>query len=701
MHKNRKIYAFLFFILILFSFTSCKNKQKRIYLNDSLLFFEAPPYQELQHIQDNKDFIKLTPDVADDLTHALVNENDYIWVKSTFTLDKSLQYKDLALYIAFLRSADTVYLNGSLLGTYGGFPTEEYSSGFKAHYYPIQKELLNQEGENIIFIKIWPGPLGAISSDIFIGDPKDTYMLSELKSFLNSKINLIFSGAMFFVFVLYFIMHIGLKKFFDNIEYIVFALLNLFTILFLFPFYSIELPWIYNIGIPYLTILKITVCSGAFITIYFANSFIISFLKYPWKKHIAELRIILLAIPLFFTYFIPTYRRLIDFIPFITAFVLLQFCFSIPLIVKALKSPEKKVYAYQLLGGFAPVIFSIVIDVLIRFVFKIKALPYFTLYGWQITIIIFLCYLVVRFNNAYSKNALLKTKLEEFNANLEEIVTERTKELSDANFVLTRGLEAVSNVQNNFIPNPKNQYPGWEITASYSILTDNVSGDIYDYYTKKSELKGIGLFDVSGHGIPAGLMTILAKGIISQHFMNSLENKDSLTDVMNKINESYIKEKVNVENYITGLLFRFSEISKKNTCDVEIVNAGHPHPLYFDAKANDITEIVYKNPEEQYGMIGVEGLNVSFPVTTIKSSPDDIFVLFTDGLIEAHDNTKEQFGIERVKKIVKANKNASAQNILDAINKGFTTFLDGEPVHDDITVIVAKRKKASDFIEEL
>jgi len=100
-------------------------------------------------------------------------------------------------------------------------------------------------------------------------------------------------------------------------------------------------------------------------------------------------------------------------------------------------------------------------------------------------------------------------------------------------------------------------------------------------------------------------------------------------------------------------------------------------------------------------MIGVEGLNVSFPVTTIKSSPDDIFVLFTDGLIEAQDNTKEQFGIERVKKIVKANKSGSAQNILDAINKGFTTFLDGEPVHDDITVIVAKRKKASDFIEEL
>ena len=100
-------------------------------------------------------------------------------------------------------------------------------------------------------------------------------------------------------------------------------------------------------------------------------------------------------------------------------------------------------------------------------------------------------------------------------------------------------------------------------------------------------------------------------------------------------------------------------------------------------------------------MLGIEGLNVSFPVTQIKSNVDDVFVLFTDGLIESVDNTKEQYGIERLKKVLKANKNGSAQSILEAINKSFTTFLDGEPVHDDITIIIAKRKKLSDFIEEL
>lgn len=701
MTRKKKTHIAVFLSLILFTLMSCKSNTSRIELKDTLLFCETSPYTSLHEVQRNKDFIKLTEEAAENLSSLLVNEKNYIWIKSTFTIDKSLKYKDLALYIAFLRSADEVYFNGNLIGTYGDFPPNEFSAGFKAHYYPIHKDLINKEGENTILIKVWPGPLGAISDQIYIAQQKDAYIASEFKTFTNSKVNLIFSGAMLLVFILYFIMHMGLKKFFDNVEYIVFSLLNLFTLLFLFPFYSAEVPWIQGLGINYLTILKSTVCMGAFITIYFANSFIIAFLKFKTSKHLLEFRLILLALPVFITYFIPTYKMLIDFIPFISAVVLLQFCFSIPKIFVAFKTPEKKAIARQLLGGFAPVILSIIIDVIIRLGFKIKNLPYFTLYGWQITIVIFLCYLVVRFNNAYSKNALLKTKLEEFNANLEEIVTIRTKELSDTNFVLTRGLEAVANVQKNFIPSFEANFPGWEIASKYSIFTDNVSGDIYDYYTKNSNLAGISIFDVSGHGIPAGLMTILAKGIISQHFMNSLDNKDSLTKVMNKINESYIQEKVNVENYMTGLLFRIAPVSRKNTCDIEIVNAGHPHPLYFDAKSSEITEIVYKHPDEQYGMIGIEGLGVSFPVTQIKSNVNDIFVLFTDGLIEAVDTTKEQYGIERLKKVIKANKNGSAKSILEAINKSLTTFLDGEPFHDDITIIVAKRKATGDYIEEI
>lgn len=701
MPKQNRIIKILFLLSLSFLIFSCSGKPARIYLKDKLLYCETSSQTTLYQMEEHKDFIKLTKTTADNLSNALQNDENYIWIKATFTIDRELKGRDLALYIDYLRSADKVYFNGNMIGSNGGFPPKEFSAGFKAHYYPIQRELINSNGENTILIKVWPGPLGGISDDIYITEQDDAYVKAEFKTFIKSRIDLVFSGAMILVFVLYFIMHIGLSKFFENLEFIVFSLLNLFTLSFLFPFYSSELPWVNMLGVSYLTILKLTVCSGAFITIYFANSFIIAFLQYQQTRHTMQIRTMLLAIPVCITLFIPSYRALVKFVPFGFTFALVQFCFSIPLLLKAFKMPEKRSIAIQLLGGFAPVIICIFVDLIIRFLFDIKTMPYFTLYGWQITIVVFLCYLINRFNSTYSKNALLKNKLEEFNTNLEEIVSMRTKELSDANFVLSRGLEAVANVQKNFLPPAEITFPGWDVTAQYTPFKDNVSGDLYDYYIKDSKFKGLGIFDVSGHGIPAGLMTILAKGIINRHFMNSLENNDSLSTVMNKINDTYIAEKVNVENYITGLLMSCSDVTKKNTCTVQIVNAGHPHPLYYDAAANDVSEVIYKNPDEQFGMIGIEGLNVSFPATTIKSAENDVFVFYTDGLLESMDSTKEQYGIARIAKILKENCKKSSKEILESINKDFEEFLDGESVHDDITIIVAKRKKTSDFIEEL
>lgn len=699
---NSKRFAIPFLLLIsLFSISCKKDENFRIDLNNTFFYCEAPQDSNIHEIAQRKDFIKLTNKSAENLSSLLTDENNFIWLKTTFTIPDELKGKDLGLFISCLRSADIIYCNEYKIGKYGDFPPEEFSSGFRAHYYPVPNELLHPNSENTFIIKVWPGAIGTLSNYIFIGTQKDAYTTSEIKTFFNSKINLIFSGSMFLVFVFYLIMQMGLRKVFDNSEYIIFALLNLFTLQFLFPFYSAELPWTSRFFSSFLSLLKYTMCIGAFITIYFANSFIITFLKYKQSKHTIELRLLLLALPICITCFIPTYKSLVSFIPFITAFVLLQFCFSIPCLIKALKSPDRKITAYQLLGGFAPVILSLIIDIIIRLGFRIKTLPYITIYGWQLTIIVFLCYLVTKFNNAYSKNALLKNKLKEFNANLEDIVSLRTKELSEANFVLTRGLEAVSNVQKNFLPSKNLSFPGWSISTSYSILTDNVSGDLYDYYIKNGELCGLGIFDVSGHGIPAGLMTILAKGIINQHFMTSLDSNENLTTVMNKINNSYIHEKVNVENYITGILMRFSEISKQNICNLELVNAGHPIPLYYDSKNDELIELKYKNEDEQYGMLGIEGLEVSFPVTKLKTHPNDILVLYTDGLTEAKDNSKEQFGIERLKKIIKNNKNKNSEDILNAINKEFQIFSEGELPSDDKTIIVAKRHKISDFIEEL
>jgi len=297
-------------------------------------------------------------------------------------------------------------------------------------------------------------------------------------------------------------------------------------------------------------------------------------------------------------------------------------------------------------------------------------------------------------------NTELNTKLSEFSNHLEDVVALRTKELSEANYVLSKGLETVAHVQKNFLPVKNKAFRGWELAISYNALDNNVSGDLYDYYFTEGILDGIGIFDVSGHGIPAGLMTILAKSIISQHFINGMNQDESISNVLKDINKSYIKEKVNVENYITGLLFRFSEFNKKDVCSVEFANAGHPYPLLYSAAEDTVIELK-QDTEKQYGILGVEGLDVSFPPVNFRAAQDDIIICYTDGLTDCMNHKGEEFGKERIIKTAQLYHKESAIMIMNRIMDKFADFVGSEKITDDITLIVLKRVNSKDYIEEI
>lgn len=399
--------------------------------------------------------------------------------------------------------------------------------------------------------------------------------------------------------------------------------------------------------------------------------------------------------------FAPSYKSLSYLLIPSFFLTLAQFGFTIPKIIEHLKNKETRANAKKLFKGFSPVLCCIPVDFIMRIGFTYRDWPYLTIYGWQITVITFTAFLVKQFTNLYLNNIKLTDQLADFNSHLENQVAERTKEISEKNLILTEGLHAVSNVQKNFLPPKKRTFRGWELAISYKPLVNEVSGDLYDYYYTGENLDGIGIFDVSGHGIPSGLMTILAKGIISQHFLSGITQSEPISQVLEKINKTYIKEKVNVENYITGLLFRFSSFNKKDTCSVEVANAGHPHPYLYKADTGEIEEIQYEDPRMQYGMIGLSDLPVSFPPVSFRMKPNDIIVCFTDGLTDSSNLQNEDFGKERLKEIIRQNAKESALTIRNKINEALSDFTQDKAPNDDITFIILKRNNSKDYIEEL
>lgn len=94
----------------------------------------------------------------------------YAWYRTTFTYSKDMRNRDLYLNLGYIDDVDQVYLNGKLIGFSGTFPPQ-FATAFEARRrYPIPEEYLNQQGKNIIAVRVYNHQMagGILSGDIGI-----------------------------------------------------------------------------------------------------------------------------------------------------------------------------------------------------------------------------------------------------------------------------------------------------------------------------------------------------------------------------------------------------------------------------------------------------------------------------------------------------------------------------------------------------
>ena len=236
-------------------------------------------------------------------------------------------------------------------------------------------------------------------------------------------------------------------------------------------------------------------------------------------------------------------------------------------------------------------------------------------------------------------------------------------------------------VQQSFFKHNETIYEDWAISY-YNKPMAGVSGDFLDIYNSGNNLDGIGIFDVSGHGIASGLVTMLVKNIIFQEFNNG--RADKLKAIIDRINIRYIKEKGNIENYLTGILARL------DGSKVEFINAGHAMPIYYNAKEDSANYIDDDNTA--FGAIGLPDLPTNFVSHTVEMNRGDELIFFTDGATEAVNNQDVDFGKDRLLKSIFRNADRPLTTQVNCIVSDILTFVGNEPQKDDITIIILKKK---------
>ncbi len=297
----------------------------------------------------------------------------------------------------------------------------------------------------------------------------------------------------------------------------------------------------------------------------------------------------------------------------------------------------------------------------------------------------------------------LQQEVAELNRNLEQKVIDRTEELraameeleainerlvhanaelEEAQRVASLDMTMAAGVQESLFPKGVPASEEWDIAFSY-LPKSGVSGDLYDFYLNKNKLIGCSLFDVSGHGISAGIFTLLARSILGRNFTQM--KSAGLGRVVEKVNTDLKSEINDVDNYLSGIVLRFKDDR------VEYVNAGHHELLIRRAAKGRVSAVKPPDRNQRGTILGTDAISDDFDVVQFRMAQDDVLLLYTDGLDESSNESSEQFGQRRIMDSFEKCPGGPAQVILDHILDEFYQFLGLKPPGDDCTVIVVRR----------
>ncbi len=235
-------------------------------------------------------------------------------------------------------------------------------------------------------------------------------------------------------------------------------------------------------------------------------------------------------------------------------------------------------------------------------------------------------------------------------------------------------------IQQSFFRQEVDNIKKYEV-AYFSRPMVGVSGDLYDFYKTGEKLDGLGIFDVSGHGISSGLVTMLVKNIIHQEFYNQKDVE--LWEIVNKINDRVIEEKGEIQNYLTGVLVRLYEDK------FEFVDAGHPAPILYKKRTGECNFI--ELGKKAVGAIGIAGFPVYYESIFCDFEDGDELILYSDGVIDIKNERDEYFGKERLLEAAKIVLDRSSAEQVSFIANNIYSFCANCEQNDDLTIIVLKK----------
>jgi sigma-B regulation protein RsbU (phosphoserine phosphatase) len=244
---------------------------------------------------------------------------------------------------------------------------------------------------------------------------------------------------------------------------------------------------------------------------------------------------------------------------------------------------------------------------------------------------------------------------------------------------LEQELSIARQIQQALVPQGLQDYPHLAVTGIHRPCHE-VGGDYFDVFTLPDGRIAIMISDVAGKGLGAALLTTMLQGALSGMTLGVEPVK-----VFNHLN-SFLCDRAAVGRYATmffGLLDQDGGL--------EFVRASHPSPLLL--RRGEVSEL-YSGGSFPIGLVE----QASFNAARIQLEPGDTLVLYTDGVTEAEDRDRNQFGVGRLKEALGRHQDGSLAELQAGILSAVERFAEGASQSDDITLLVVRYQRAEDGV---
>ncbi len=239
---------------------------------------------------------------------------------------------------------------------------------------------------------------------------------------------------------------------------------------------------------------------------------------------------------------------------------------------------------------------------------------------------------------------------------------------------LERDLALARELQFRLLPPSLPKMQHLDVEAKF-VPARAIGGDLYDFVPYSLSRLGIAIGDVSGKGAPAAIYAALVSGILRSY----APIEPGPAEMLSAINLSLAERRIAAQ--FVSIIYAVWDDQQRTLL---VANSGLPRPIYcHDGKIEfiDATGLPLGLFDE-----------ADYDEFTFKAKPGDLFVFYSDGIVDARNRHGHSFGEKRVEEIVAACTTKSADCVVNELFKAVTEHAAGVDAFDDQTVVAIKVK---------